>query len=191
MSVDQGLVTSRSPADLEAFNAKFIELGSIYNNETNIKPVNKKGLVYISQFKNWKKNDITKSDNGGKTWLKSELPIGPHPGGWAYKVPGILRTNGLPILLCDHSNGPNRGTLYLNWTDQRNGEDNTDVWLSKSINNGESWSKPIKVNQDKGKSQQFFSWMAIDQSNGNLYFVFCWFKLEVYWIFFFDFHNFT
>ena len=37
------------------FNAKFIELGSIYNNETNIKPVNKKGLVYISQFKNWKK----------------------------------------------------------------------------------------------------------------------------------------
>ena len=48
------------------FNAKFIELGSIYNNETNIKPVNKKGLVYISQFKNWKKNDITKSDNGGK-----------------------------------------------------------------------------------------------------------------------------
>jgi len=113
-----------------------------------------------------------KSDNGGKTWLKSELPIGPHPGGWAYKVPGILRTNGLPILLCDHSNGPNRGTLYLNWTDQRNGEDNTDVWLSKSINNGERWSKPIKVNQDKGKSQQFFSWMAIDQSNGNLYFVF-------------------
>ena len=48
------------------FNLKFIELGSIYNNETNIKPVNKKGLVYISQFKNWKKNDITKSDNGGK-----------------------------------------------------------------------------------------------------------------------------
>ncbi|MDY6888031.1 MAG: protease, partial [Pseudomonadota bacterium] len=25
VSVDQGLVTSRSPADLEAFNAKFIE----------------------------------------------------------------------------------------------------------------------------------------------------------------------
>ena len=113
-----------------------------------------------------------KSSNGGKTWLKNEIPVGPHPGGWTYDIPGIYRCNGLPILVCDHSNGPNRGTLYLNWTDQRNGKDDTDVWLSKSKDGGTNWSKPIKVNQDKGKAQQFLSWMSIDQSDGTLYFVF-------------------
>ena len=70
------------------------------------------------------------------------------------------------------ANGPNRGTLYLNWTDQRNGKEDTDVWLSKSKDGGTNWSKPIKVNQDKGKAQQFLSWMSIDQSDGTLYFVF-------------------
>ena len=30
-----------------------------------------------------------KSSNGGKTWLKNEIPVGPHPGGWTYDIPGI------------------------------------------------------------------------------------------------------
>ena len=70
------------------------------------------------------------------------------------------------------SNGPNRGTLYLNWSDQRNGNDNTDVWLMKSKDGGETWSKPIKVNQDKTRSHQFMTAIAVDQSNGDLHFVF-------------------
>ena len=70
------------------------------------------------------------SKDGGTTWLPQEQLIMPHPGGWVFDIPGVYRANGLPILTCDNSNGPNRGTLYLNWCDQRNGLTDTDVWLS-------------------------------------------------------------
>jgi hypothetical protein len=113
-----------------------------------------------------------KSLDGGKTWLKQEKLIQEHPGGWDLKIPGLYRANGLPILTCDLSNGPDRGTLYLNWCDQRNGETDTDVWIMRSRDGGETWSEPIRVNQDSSKKHQFFTWMSIDQSNGYLYFVY-------------------
>ena len=87
-------------------------------------------------------------------------------------IPGMGRANGLPILKCDLSNGPNRGTLYLNWCDQRNGLDDTDVFIKKSTDGGKTWSETIKVNQDDSKKHQFFTWMDVDQSTGYLYFVY-------------------
>jgi hypothetical protein len=60
----------------------------------------------------------------------------------------------------------------VNWADQRNGKENVDVFCIYSDDNGKSWSDVIKVNQDVSKHHQFFTWMDIDQSNGNLYFVF-------------------
>ncbi|KAA3630642.1 MAG: T9SS C-terminal target domain-containing protein [Bacteroidetes bacterium] len=73
---------------------------------------------------------------------------------------------------CGLSGGPNQGTIYVNWTDQRNGADDTDVWLVKSVDGGNTWSDPIRINDDEPGSHQFFSWMDIDQTNGNLFFVF-------------------
>ena len=110
--------------------------------------------------------------DGGKTWLNEECVVSPHPGGWNIDVPGMYRTNGLPVLVCDLSAGPNRGTLYLNWCDQRNGETDTDVWLMSSSDGGKTWSAAVKVNQDESKRHQFFTWMTIDQSTGFFYFVY-------------------
>jgi hypothetical protein len=115
---------------------------------------------------------FNRSLDGGETWLPVEIPIDPMPTGWDYTIPGINRANGLPITLCDLSNGPNRGTIYVNWSDQRNGAHNTDVWLSKSTDGGDTWSAPVRVNDDVTETQQFFTWMAIDQVTGNLFFVF-------------------
>ncbi len=113
-----------------------------------------------------------KSLDDGKTWLNEEKYVENQPEGWDIKVPGFYRANGLPFLVSDMSNGPNRGTLYLNWSDQRNGNDNTDVWLMKSMDGGETWSKPIKVNQDRTRSHQFMTAIAVDQTNGDLHIVF-------------------
>lgn len=115
---------------------------------------------------------MQRSMDNGKTWLPKEQLIHIHPGGWVIDIPGLNRANGLPILASDLSNGPNRGNLYLNWCDQRNGVDDTDSWISCSKDNGETWSEPIKVNQDDSKRHQFFTWMTVDQSTGNLYFVY-------------------
>lgn len=113
-----------------------------------------------------------KSLDQGATWLSQDKKICAVPGGWDIDIPGISRANGLPVTVCDISNGPNRGTIYVNWTDQRNGVHNTDVWLIKSIDGGDTWSNPIKVNNDLSTRHQFFTWMNIDQSTGYLYFVF-------------------
>jgi hypothetical protein len=108
----------------------------------------------------------------GATWLDNEIPVDPMPTGWDYVVPGIFRSNGLPVTACDLSNGPHRGTIYINWSDQRNGSNDTDIWLAKSTDGGETWTGPIRVNDDAPGKHQFFTWMTIDQTNGYLYFVF-------------------
>jgi len=120
---------------------------------------NREGLAFSSSM------------DGGKTWSPERI-IDPMPGGWAMDIPGIYRANGMPILKVDLSHGPEHGTLYLNWADQRNGENDTDIWLMLSKDKGETWSAPIRVNNDPPGRQQFFTWMDVDQSNGKLYLVF-------------------
>lgn len=115
---------------------------------------------------------FNRSLDQGETWLTEEILIDSMPGGWNQNISGIYRANGFPITKCDLSKGPNHGTIYVNWSDQRNGEHNTDIWFSKSIDGGNTWSSAVKVNNDNTDRQQFFTWMDIDQTNGNLHFVF-------------------
>ena len=108
----------------------------------------------------------------GSTWLDDDIFVSDQPGGWDYNIPGIYRANGLPITCCDLSNSAYRGTIYVNWTDHRNGSDDTDVWIAKSTDGGNTWSDPIRVNDDPAGSEQFFTWMTIDGATGDVYVVF-------------------
>ena len=129
------------------------------------------GEVYVA----WGYNEkiwFDRSTDGGKTWLEKDIVAAEQPGGWSFNIPGISRCNGMPILVCDLSGGPNHGTLYLNWGDQRNGVKDTDIWLAVSKDGGNTWSEPKRVNNDGKGRHQFLSWMAIDQYTGHLYFVF-------------------
>jgi hypothetical protein len=112
-----------------------------------------------------------KSLDGGMTFGK-DVFVTSQPGGWDFDVSGIYRANGMPITACDVSTSLHRGTIYVCWSDQRNGPDNTDVFLVRSTDGGSTWSPPARVNDDTTARQQFFVWMTIDQSNGYLYFVF-------------------
>ena len=78
----------------------------------------------------------------------------------------------MPITCVDRSNGPHRGTIYVNWSDQRHGEEDTDIWVAYSEDKGMTWSAPVRVNDDQAGNQQFLTWMDIDQSNGHLHTVF-------------------
>lgn len=139
--------------------------------EGAVPAIGPEGQVYVA----WSGPEgivFDKSYDQGETWLDEDIPVDPHPTGWDYDIPGIYRANGLPVTTCDTSQSPYRGTIYINWSDQRNGEDDTDIWLAKSTDEGETWSDPVRVNNDEPGNQQFFTWMTIDQTNGNLYFVF-------------------
>jgi hypothetical protein len=113
---------------------------------------------------------FNKSLDGGNTWMPKSKVAMSIPGGWNQEIPGIYRANGMPILLSDLSNGPNRGNLYLCWSDERNGD--VDVFVSSSSDGGEHWSEAVRVNNDEGHAHQFFPWMAVDAVTGNLYAVF-------------------
>ncbi|HHB52679.1 MAG TPA: T9SS type A sorting domain-containing protein, partial [Saprospiraceae bacterium] len=113
-----------------------------------------------------------RSYDQGETWMDTDIIINDIPGGWDFDIEGISRCNGLPVTVCDLSDGPYRGNIYINWTDQRNGENDTDVWVVKSEDEGNTWSDPIRVNDDLPGRQQFFTWMTVDQKTGYLYFVF-------------------
>ncbi len=112
-----------------------------------------------------------KSTDGGVTF-GSDRFVTDQPGGWDYDVPGIYRANGLPVTLCDTGRSPYRGTIYINWSDQRNGLNNTDVFLIRSTDGGTTWSSIKRVNDDFTTTHQFFSWMTIDPATGFLYCVF-------------------
>ena len=121
--------------------------------------------IYVS----WALNDkiyFDRSFDQGKTWLEKDLVAANISGGWAHDIPGIMRANGMPVTVCDQSEGEHRGRIYINWADQSNGVNDTDVWLVYSDDHGNTWSDPIRVNQDQTNSQQFFTWMDIDQSTG-------------------------
>lgn len=123
----------------------------------------------------WSRDDsiwMNISYDQGESWLEKEQFVIEQVGGWVYDIPGLYRCNGLPVTMCDLSGGENHGTLYVNWTDQTNGEDDVDVWLISSKDGGKTWSKKKRVNDDQAGKHQFLTWMTIDQTNGYLYFVF-------------------
>ena len=108
-----------------------------------------------------------KSLDGGLTFAKDKI-IDAMPGGWDFGVPGLDRANGMPVTGVDLSQGPNRGTLYVNWIDARNGD--RDVFVMSSRDGGETWSAPTRVNDDalKNGKVQFFTWMSVDPLDGSI-----------------------
>ncbi len=167
-SMDRGL-TWANPKIISFYNGDCLDGDKTV--EGAVPVVGAEGQLYVT-WTGPKGLMLQQSSDGGDTWLPVERCLMQQPGGWDFKIPGIFRCNGLPVLNVDRSKGKHEGTLYLSWSDQRNGTKDTDVWLTKSQDEGKNWAKPIRVNQDKTKTHQFMSTFAIDQSDGTLHFLF-------------------
>ena len=114
---------------------------------------------------------FTESVDGGKTFSPEKV-IGFIYHGWDMKVQGIERANGMPVTKTDLSNGKYKGSIYVNWSDDRFGD--PDIFLKYSRDGGKTWSNTIRVNDDSlrnGKAQ-FFTWMSVDPVDGSLNIVF-------------------
>ncbi len=108
-----------------------------------------------------------KSDDRGKTWGADKI-IGEQQSGWVMDIPEVYRTNGMPFIVCDQSDSPHRGRLYLVYGDTLHGD--ADIFLRSSDDEGSTWSQPLRVNHDSignGKSQ-YLPNLAIDQTTGDL-----------------------
>jgi hypothetical protein len=127
------------------------------------------GRLFVA-WANQEKIFMDRSFTGGDIWLTNDMAITTQPGGWNMKIPGVDRSNGLPVLVSDNCEKSRyRGSLYLVWADQRNGTDDTDIWFLRSINYGDFWGQPVRLNADQTKTHQFLPWMAVDQTTGYIY----------------------
>jgi len=110
---------------------------------------------------------MDRSTDGGWTF-GHDVHVADNPGGWDFEIQGLGRANGMPVTAVDRSDGPYRGTVYVNWIDLRHGD--PDVFLASSTDGGQTWSEPVRVNDDpvgNGK-EQFFTWMAVDPTDGTI-----------------------
>jgi subtilisin-like proprotein convertase family protein len=81
---------------------------------------------------------------------------------------GGLRSNSFPHMAVN----PVSGDLIVVWNDDpapAGGADRGDVFYSRSLNNGTTWSAPVKINDD-GARDQFTPTVAISPSGGEVMF---------------------
>jgi len=128
------------------------------------------GTVYAS----WNDGNsivFTESHDGGKTFSpsRSVVEVAPPYFGGAGGIPGVVRAMGFAQIGVDAREGKVGGTIYLAWSDFRNGD--VDVFFVFSTDEGSTWSKPLRVNSDPTHNgiDQFFQWMAVDPVTGDVY----------------------
>lgn len=128
------------------------------------------GTIYAS-WNDGSTITFTQSHDGGKTFAPSGVAINVAPPyfGGAGGVPGVSRVMGFPQIGVDARPGKLGGTLYLAWSDFRNGD--VDVFCASSKDRGRTWSEPVRVNNDPIHNgiDQFFQWMAVDPATGDVY----------------------
>jgi hypothetical protein len=172
-STDQGLTWSTPVNISSAVNA-----GS-HNQGVNIH-TGPNGEVYAvwAIYDGWPTDEtaigMAKSLDGGATWQTATRIRSNIRGIRTTGIGKSMRVNSFPSMAVDISNGANRGTLYITWSNIGvpgiNTGSSTDIYLIKSTDQGATWSTPVKVNQDApglGK-KHYFPWIACDPSNGNL-----------------------
>jgi hypothetical protein len=88
--------------------------------------------------------------------------------GWDFPVGGLGRASGYASVGVDVSQGKDQGSIYVAWADTRNGD--PDVFLIVSRDGGDSWSEPMRINNDAKKNgrDQWFPWLVVDPVDGSV-----------------------
>ena len=90
---------------------------------------------------------MARSADGGKTWTESEIG-----------QQDVVVEEPLAAV------SPEGDALYLAWADGRNGD--LDVFFSRSVDGGESWSEPLRVNDDSTANKRTQKWPRMSVAPG-------------------------
>lgn len=107
---------------------------------------------------------IVSSTDRGATFTPERAAFSYNGAPWNGDTP--YRTPNIPALAIDRSTGPFRGTLYVTYQGQANGD--ADSFLRYSRDGGATWSGEIRLNDDAvgNDKGQNFATVAVDPSNG-------------------------
>jgi Neuraminidase (sialidase) len=127
-----------------------------------------------------KKINLSKSTDCGATW-SAYASVAGTADAYDYGIPAqcVRRVLIYPSVDVDRSSGPRKGWIYVVWNDftasQGSGcvaaadTNNANVWLSRSTDNGSTWSAPVKVHSDPARTDQFNQWMRTDDADGTIH----------------------
>jgi hypothetical protein len=137
------------------------------------------GEVYavFTIYDNWPSDEkaigLARSFDGGQTYESSRI-IDNIRGIRSSGVGKNMRVNSFPVMTVDISTGSHRGNIYVTWTNigypGTNSGNDISVYMIRSEDNGDSWSAPIRVNQDpsdQGK-KHYQGWITCDPGTGTL-----------------------
>jgi len=116
----------------------------------------------------------SRSTDGGKTWSDPVLLVRenfvPFSEGSHIEAQDERGASNEAILDIDNSGGKCDGMLYAVYTDAPSidRQEEADIYLIRSTDNGLSWSEPLKVNDDETSHAQFHPYLDVDQVTGDL-----------------------
>jgi hypothetical protein len=123
------------------------------------------GEVYVAYWDLGSGVMLKRSLDGGQTFTTHTIAVrmdvwGVQEGS---RFPGTFRVPSMTYIDVD----PNSGVLYAVYFDTTNwpgGQANVDMYFTKSINQGTTWSTPVVINGDSDPpGDQFFPWIEVDQ----------------------------
>jgi len=113
-----------------------------------------------------------RSYDGGEMWLMNDIALAKQQAGWSMKVPGHKPVSGKPVIGIDNTQSRTNGSLFVVYADQVESENDTDIWMLRSTNRGDSWTRPVSINSDETRSHQYLPAMAVDEVTGNIFIVY-------------------
>ncbi|OQX79606.1 MAG: hypothetical protein B6D61_03255, partial [Bacteroidetes bacterium 4484_249] len=138
------------------------------------------GEVYVCWviYDSWPSDEtaigFTKSTDGGATFSNATRIISNIRGIRTSGISKNMRVNSFPAMAVDISGGQYNGSIYITWTNIGvpgiNTGSDIDVYMIRSQDEGDTWSTPVKVNQDpsgQGK-EHYFPWITCDPETGIL-----------------------
>ncbi len=122
------------------------------------------GIVYVGWLNYMEERlELAKSFDGGQSFTLP-VPITDINGGWYTLNPQLLVIS-YPALATDANPGsPYYGNLYVAYMDSTD-TSGTDIFFRKSTDRGESWTEPVRLNDDPEgvMVDQFHPWIDVDQ----------------------------
>ena len=138
------------------------------------------GQVYVCwALEDYYENDenalgFARSLTGGLTWGDSWRIHNNIRGFLSSKTSKSINVRFSPAMVCDISDGPFRGNIYVVWANigapGENEGESPDIYVMKSADQGDTWGTPIRINNDPvpGGSNQIMPWASCDPVTGIL-----------------------
>ncbi len=130
------------------------------------------GSVYFSAT-NSNSIVVSRSTDGGETFLPQVTAAIVDPPGvpcaGRRTVKDCIRMNHIPSFAVDNGYSKTRGNIYSVYCGNPVGPDNCDIFLIRSTDYGQTWSIPLRVNDDNTNTDQWLPSISVDKFSGKIY----------------------